>query len=75
MLAAIDENRMSETVGMQDLLRKNFPVVMEVIDPEPPQIAGKEDVDIPIARIAMKFALNVFTQPTMAVAKCDIVRT
>ena len=39
MLAFIQEDRMSEPVGMQDLLRENLSIVMEVIDSESAEVA------------------------------------
>ena len=39
MLAFIQEDGMSEAVCMQDLLRENLPIVMEVIDSESAEVA------------------------------------
>lgn len=39
LLTLIQENGMSETVGMKDLLREYLTIVVEVIDSEPAQVA------------------------------------
>jgi len=39
MLSLIHEDGMCETVGMQDLLREDFSIVVEVIDPESAEVA------------------------------------
>ena len=39
MLSLIHEDGMGETVGMQDLLREDFSIVVEVIDPESAEVA------------------------------------
>ena len=38
MLSLIHEDRMCETVGMQDLLREDFSIVVEVIDSESAEV-------------------------------------
>jgi hypothetical protein len=38
MLPFIQENGMSETVGMQDLFRKDLSIVMKVIDSESAEV-------------------------------------
>ena len=60
MLARIKENGMGETVGMQDLFREDFSIMVEVIDPEPAEVTRQEYIDITIAGVAMEFALDVF---------------
>ncbi len=75
MLSLIHEDGMCETVGMQDLLREDFSIVVEVIDPESAEVAWQKDIDITIARVAMKLALDVFPKSTMTEAQCDIVCT
>ena len=72
MLSLIHEDGMCETVGMQDLLREDFSIVVEVINPESAEVAWQKDIDIPIARVAMKLALDVFPKSTMTEAQCDI---
>ena len=39
MLSLIHEDGMGETVGMQDLLREDFSIVVEVIDSESAEVA------------------------------------
>ena len=75
MLTFIHKNGMSEPVGMQNLLRKNLTIVMEIIDPESAEVAGQEDVDITIRWVAMELALDVFPEAAMTEAQCDIVCT
>jgi len=59
---------MSEPVGMKDLLRENLAIVVEVIDSEPAQVARQEYIDITIARVTMKLALDVFPKSAMTEA-------
>ena len=73
MLARIKENGMGETVGMQDLFREDFSIMVEVIDPEPAEVTRQEYIDITFAGVAMEFALDVFPKSTMTEAQCDIV--
>ena len=73
MLPLIQEDGMSETVGMKDLFRKDLTIVMEVIDPESAEVTRQEDVYVSVAGVAMELALDVFPEATMAVAQCDIV--
>ena len=75
MLTFIQEDGMSEPVCMQDLLREDLSIVMEVTDSESAEVTGKEYVDIAIAWVAMEFALDVFPESTMTEAQCDIVCT
>ena len=75
MPAFIQEDGMSEPVGMQDLLREDLPIMMEVIDPESAEVTGQEDIDIAIAWIAMELALDVLPESAMTVAQSDIVCT
>ena len=75
MLAFFQEDGMSESVCMQDLFREDFPIVMEVIDSEPAEVTGQENVDIAIRRVAMELTLDVFPKSAMTVAQCDIVCT
>ena len=75
MLALVQEDGMSESVCMQDLLREDLSIMMEVIDSEPAKITGQEDVDIAIARVAMERTLDVLSESTMTEAQCDIVGT
>ena len=75
MLAFVHKDGMSETVGMQNLLREDLSIVMEVINSESAEVTGQEDIDITIARVAMELALDVFPEATMTEAQCDIVCT
>ncbi len=75
MFALIQKNGVSKPVGMQDLLRENLSIVVEVIDSESAEVTWQEDVDITIAWVAMELALDVFPESTMTEAQCDIVGT
>jgi hypothetical protein len=75
ILSLIQEYRMGITASTENLLSENLATMMEIVHPETTEVAGQEDEDIPVTRVAVELATDVFPESTMTVAECDILNT